>query len=391
MQTTRHGGPRRPSNRTRRTPWLAMAVLALVVAACGGTLPSGLPSLPPVPSLDVSLPVLPTRPPTPEPTAKPTEKPTAPPTEAPATEAPIEPATTSAPATTEPTQKPTAKPTEAATQKPTAKPSEKPTPTPAPTTTPAPTSTPPAAPSAAPSASPSFPAIQARFASSVVSGNAPLAVKFEDLSGGTISGRFWTFGDGDVSVLDSPIHQYTADGLYTVTLTVWGPDGRDTRVKSDLIAVGSIAEAQAERRDPSFTDQPAFWVALALSPMVAGIIALRDTLDRNSSAITTLTDDGHQLATLIAVRNASTTAAQVDAAIEAFNNQAARLRHRLDGSAQANLDRSTTVLGQLRHLLLFEAAVSQVDPNDPRLAEAGQQITDLLDDFNAALDQLGQR
>ena len=386
MQTTRHEGPRRPSNGIRRTTWLAVVVLALVVSACGGTLPSGLPSLPPVPSLDVSLPVLPTRPPTPEPTAKPTEKPTAPPTEAPATEAPTEPADASAPATAEPTQKPTAKPTAAATQKPTAKP----TLTPAPTATPAPTSTPSTAPSAAPSASPAFPAIQARFASSVVSGNAPLTVKFEDLSGGTISGRFWTFGDGEVSVLDSPIHQYAADGLYTVTLTVWGPDGRDTRVKSDLIAVGSIAEAQAERRDPSFTDQPAFWVALAVSPMIAGIIALRDTLDRNSSAVTTLADDGHQLAALIAVRNASTTAAQVDAAIEAFNNQAARLRHRLDGSALANLDRSTTVLGQLRHLLLFEAAVSQVDPNDPRLTEAGQQITDLLDDFNAALDQLRQ-
>ena len=236
---------------------------------------------------------------------------------------------------------------------------------------------------------PTYAPIQARFAASTISGPAPLDVRFEDLSGGVISYHFWTFGDGDSSLLASPAHTYKDNGLYTVTLTVWGPDGRDTRVKENLIAVGSIAELQAENQDPAFTDQPAFWLTLAVSPPLAAFLTVRDHIDRQRVAITSTTDQGHALSTLIVARNTTTTAGAVDHALEAFMNTASRFRHRLDGSARDNLDQSTSVLAGLRNTLLFEAAVRQVDPNDPRLTDLGQQVTDRLDEFNAALDQLG--
>lgn len=39
-------------------------------------------------------------------------------------------------------------------------------------------------------------------------------------SGGTITSYYWTFGDGDVSSLQNPLHKYTATGIFTVTLKV---------------------------------------------------------------------------------------------------------------------------------------------------------------------------
>jgi PKD repeat protein len=404
MRTTRRSGPVHGARGRHSAVAVAVAVLlAVVIAGCNGTLPSGLPSLPPVPSLGVSIPPLPTTKPTPAPTAEPTEKPTAKPTPAPTEKPTAKPtaeptekpaATPTAEPTEKPTAKPTAEPTPAPTPKPTAEPTKEPTAKPAATPTAAPTPTPSPAPTPAPtpattaSPSPTYAPIQARFAASTISGPAPLDVRFEDLSGGTIAHRFWTFGDGDSSLLASPAHTYKADGLYTVTLTVWGPDGRDTRIKENLIAVGSIAELLAENQDPAFTDQPAFWLTLAVSPPLAAFLAVRDHIDRQRSAITSTTEQGDALATLIVARNTTTTAGAVDLALESFMNAATRFRHRLDGSARDNLDQAASVLSGLRDILLFEKAIRQVDPNDPRLTDLGQQVTDRLDQFNAAIDQL---
>ena len=394
--------PPDPSHRRggRRGPFgvVVTAVLMIVVAGCGTGLPSGLPSLPAVPSLPAipSIPATPTAEPTAEPTIAPSAQPTQKPTAEPTAEPTIAP---SAQPTQKPTAEPTAEPTEKPTAEPTAKPagtatptkapSATPTPSPTPTPTPQPTPTPSPTPSPIPTPLPTFAPVQARFAASVVSGDAPLQVLFEDVSGGTITGRFWTFGDGDVSLLATARHTYKTDGLYTVTLTVWGPDGRDTRIKQNLIAVGSIAEFQAEHQDPAFTNQAAFWLTLAVSPPLAAFLAIRDHVDRQREAITSTTDQGHTLATLIATRNASTTPGAVDLAIESFLDAASRFRHRLDGTALENLDRSTSLLADLRRILLFETALNQVDPNDPRLSDLGQQVTDRLDEFNAAIDQLG--
>ena len=129
--------------------------VALAASACdgfvapsglGSNLPSGLPSLGPLPSLPEPS-ERPTREPTPEPTAEPTPEPTAEPTPEPTRE----PAATVA---ASPTAPPTPEPTPAPTPEPTPAPTPEPTPSPTPEPTPSPTLSPSPSPSPSPSASP---------------------------------------------------------------------------------------------------------------------------------------------------------------------------------------------------------------------------------------------
>jgi len=55
-------------------------------------------------------------------------------------------------------------------------------------------------------------------------GYAPFWVKFMDTSKGATAWN-WDFGDGTTSTKQSPIHQYTKDGTYTVTLKVSNANG----------------------------------------------------------------------------------------------------------------------------------------------------------------------
>ena len=48
-----------------------------------------------------------------------------------------------------------------------------------------------------------------------------LTVNFTDLSSGDIEGWLWDFGDGSNSTLKNPVHTYSGDGNYNVTLTVY--------------------------------------------------------------------------------------------------------------------------------------------------------------------------
>lgn len=52
---------------------------------------------------------------------------------------------------------------------------------------------------------------------------------FTDRSSGTIESWAWNFGDGTTSELKSPSHVYATAGDYTVSLTVEGPGGSDTK------------------------------------------------------------------------------------------------------------------------------------------------------------------
>jgi uncharacterized delta-60 repeat protein len=65
----------------------------------------------------------------------------------------------------------------------------------------------------------------------------PLRVEFTDLSTGVIDTYYWEFGDGHVSTMQSPKHDYHLPGDYTVTLTVTGPGGADFRSKINYIHV----------------------------------------------------------------------------------------------------------------------------------------------------------
>jgi PKD repeat protein len=79
----------------------------------------------------------------------------------------------------------------------------------------------------------------ADFTATPRTGTAPLTVGFTDLSTGSIASRAWDFqNDGVVdSTLASPIFTYTQAGTYAVKLTVTGPGGTDTEVKTAFITV----------------------------------------------------------------------------------------------------------------------------------------------------------
>ncbi len=90
----------------------------------------------------------------------------------------------------------------------------------------------------------SAPPPAAAFTADKTVGNAPLTVQFTDQSTGTITARQWTFGDGDQSSATSPAHTYQVPGVYSVSLTVTGPGGSDTRTKTDYITVAAVPGAQ---------------------------------------------------------------------------------------------------------------------------------------------------
>ncbi|WP_276530113.1 PQQ-dependent sugar dehydrogenase, partial [Saccharothrix coeruleofusca] len=84
----------------------------------------------------------------------------------------------------------------------------------------------------------------ARASADRTSGSAPLAVAFSsagssDPEGGTLT-YSWDFGDGTTSTAANPSHTYTANGQYSVTLTVTDPGGR-TGSAGVSISVGNTA------------------------------------------------------------------------------------------------------------------------------------------------------
>jgi PKD repeat protein len=66
-------------------------------------------------------------------------------------------------------------------------------------------------------------------------GNTPLTVRFTDLTQGG-SSWLWDFGDGTTSPEQNPVHVYTNEGRYTVSLTI-DEDAKGKAVKNDYIRV----------------------------------------------------------------------------------------------------------------------------------------------------------
>jgi PKD repeat protein len=85
----------------------------------------------------------------------------------------------------------------------------------------------------------------AAFSGSPVSGIAPLAVDFTNLSSGDFDTCSWDFGDGHTSTdCNDPSHGYTSAGVYTATLSVTGPGGSATETKVDYITVYEPVSAE---------------------------------------------------------------------------------------------------------------------------------------------------
>ena len=85
----------------------------------------------------------------------------------------------------------------------------------------------------------------AAFSGSPTTGTAPLTVQFANASTGTVSSYAWNFGDGTTSTTQSPSHVYSVAGIYTVSLTVTGSAGSNTKTYTNYVTVSAAATAGA--------------------------------------------------------------------------------------------------------------------------------------------------
>ncbi|MGR3219972.1 MAG: PKD domain-containing protein, partial [Candidatus Anammoxibacter sp.] len=75
------------------------------------------------------------------------------------------------------------------------------------------------------------------FQASPLTGFGPLTVSFTDTSAGNINNWSWSFGDGAVSNLQNPVHEYRNPGFFNVNLIVSGSSGTDNENKTNLINI----------------------------------------------------------------------------------------------------------------------------------------------------------
>ena len=81
--------------------------------------------------------------------------------------------------------------------------------------------------------------VQSDFVAFPTYGPAPLDVTFINTGTGDLTSQVWNFGDGLTNnSRDFITHQYTSPGTYTVSLTVSGPLGSNSRTKVNYITVG---------------------------------------------------------------------------------------------------------------------------------------------------------
>ncbi|AKB48342.1 cell surface protein [Methanosarcina sp. Kolksee] len=80
----------------------------------------------------------------------------------------------------------------------------------------------------------------AAFSATPTSGNAPLKVQFTDKSTGSPTSWKWTFGDGKTSTVKTPVHTYSKEGKYTVSLTVKNAAGTNTKTIKNYITVKTV-------------------------------------------------------------------------------------------------------------------------------------------------------
>jgi beta propeller repeat protein len=81
----------------------------------------------------------------------------------------------------------------------------------------------------------------ASFTNDFTGGAAPVTINFKDASSQdpSITHWFWDFGDGSNSTSMNPSHPYTANGVYTVSLTVSNPYCRNTTTLTNSVIIGA--------------------------------------------------------------------------------------------------------------------------------------------------------
>ena len=129
----------------------------------------------------------------------------------------------------------------------------------------------------------------ADFSGTPLNGEAPLNVSFTDLSVmGTngITSWTWDFGDGGTSFDQNPSHVYSAQGTYTVTLTVSDGSLSDTETKVDYIIVSAPA--------PYMTINPTSVTVSAISENTSFTISSNEswTIETSDPEVTTAPSSG---------------------------------------------------------------------------------------------------
>jgi PKD repeat protein len=88
----------------------------------------------------------------------------------------------------------------------------------------------------------------ANFTANRTEGFAPLAVAFTDTSTGNPTSWLWTFGDGTTATEQHPEKIYTYPANYSVSLTISGTAGNDSRIETNYISVHLRADFNRNNR-----------------------------------------------------------------------------------------------------------------------------------------------
>lgn len=91
-----------------------------------------------------------------------------------------------------------------------------------------------------------YPVPVANFSATPTSGFDSLEVHFKDQSTGNITSWLWAFGDQSTSTEQNPVHSYNTPGTYSVSLTITGPDGSDSEIKTNYITVSEYTCPDAD-------------------------------------------------------------------------------------------------------------------------------------------------
>ncbi|AKB29128.1 cell surface protein [Methanosarcina siciliae T4/M] len=134
----------------------------------------------------------------------------------------------------------------------------------------------------------------ADFSAAPSSGDIPLNVQFTDESTGFPTSWFWNFGDGANSTEQNPSHTYTAEGNYTVNLTVENAAGSDFESKSEYIEVseasGSTVTLYFDPASSSVSENESTEISIVASNFPAGFSGYNLTVAFDDPTVAEIVD-----------------------------------------------------------------------------------------------------
>jgi len=92
------------------------------------------------------------------------------------------------------------------------------------------------------------------FTATPLSGISPLSVTFSDKTANNPTSWQWSFGDGGTSTEQNPVHNYTTNGLYSITLLASNSHGSDTLTRTNYISIGGSTTGVPCPETPTITD-----------------------------------------------------------------------------------------------------------------------------------------